>query len=116
MIHHDSSHAYEYIIFDRATMHYGPMADGYIVSNRSSRFLVGAMDDSCVLNIHFIADPDTVDITADDGLEPKTAFIACDHIAGNCCIFSQVAIFSEPGKYSFYRFDQRQNVYFEFVT
>src|SRR5690606_33841490 len=92
-IHNNGTQAYQYVIVYLTSVNNGVVAYGNIVSNNRLSFPVSAVNDYPVLNIHLIANPDTVNIPPYHGIKPDTAVISHFHIAHHCCIGSQKAVF-----------------------
>jgi len=57
------------------------MADGHLVADDQWMGIVGDMEYTEVLHVRPLADPDTVHIPANDGMEPDTAVFAQHDIA-----------------------------------
>jgi hypothetical protein len=53
------------------------------------------MDDSTILDVHVVADPDGMNIAPNYCVEPDAAIVAKHNIAGDGCIICQEAIFTE---------------------
>jgi hypothetical protein len=103
MIHHDGAHANQYIVLQRTTMHQRIMPNAAKITNLSARFLIGAMDDGSILDIHSLADADGVYITTDYRIEPEAAMVARNDIAHKGGIFGDKTIFTKYWRYAFYR-------------
>jgi hypothetical protein len=87
MVHHHSTHAYQYIVLDGTTMNNRSVADRDIISNSCRCPLISAMDDCSVLNVDLIANSDRVDISSYNCLKPDTAIVTHDDIACDRSIF-----------------------------
>jgi hypothetical protein len=66
----------------------------YVVANNGSRFLVSAMNDSPILDIGFIPDPDAVNIAPDNRIKPDTAVITQRYLSHNGGVRSYKAVFA----------------------
>jgi hypothetical protein len=52
------------------------VTDTYVVANSRSSPFISAVNNGAILDIYFIANTDTVDISPDDRLKPDTTIIA----------------------------------------
>src|SRR5690606_27451410 len=102
IIHHNASHAYEYIIMYRATMNYGIVANGYIIANIGGGFLIRTVNNRTVLHIYLVSHFNVVHISPHHCAEPDTATIVQSYIAGNTCIFCNETVFTEFWLFSLY--------------
>ena len=99
MVHNYGSHAYQYIVFDRAAMYHRAVANANIVANDRSSFLIRAVNDGAVLNVYFVTQNNAVDITPNDGLKPNAALVAHFYITHDGGVFSDKNIFSPLGRF-----------------
>src|SRR5690606_14976455 len=104
IIHHNASHAYEYIIMYRATMNYGIVANGYIIADVGGEFLIGTVYNRTVLYVYLVSHFNVVHISSYHCTKPDTAIIAHFYIAGNNCIFSNKTVFTKFGFFTVYFF------------
>lgn len=81
VVHNNGAHADQDLVMDRASMHDRVVPDGHIITDDGLCLLIRAVEYGPILYIDFIADPDTVDVAADDGIEPDAAVVSHDHIA-----------------------------------
>jgi hypothetical protein len=100
MIHDNGSHSDKNIVLQGAAVDDRIMADAAVVPDFSGRFLIGAMDDGTILNIHPVADPDGVHVPADHRIEPKTAIVSGNDISYNRRIIGDKTVFAESGMFS----------------
>ena len=61
------------------------------------------MDAGTILYVDFISNPDEIYVATYHCIEPNAAIIAHDHVAHNCGIRSNKAIYSELGMFVFNR-------------
>jgi hypothetical protein len=61
----------------------GLVTDTYFITNGYSGLFVCAMNNNCVLDIHFIPDPDRIYVAPDHSIEPNRTLVAHDHISHN---------------------------------
>src|SRR6186713_776149 len=94
MVHNNGAHADEYFVFEGTAVYDGIMSDAYLISDFGFCFLVGAVNHSAILDIHFVPDTDGVNIAAQDGIKPHTATVAHNHVAGYRRVVSQKTVFS----------------------
>src|SRR5690554_2809926 len=92
MVHYNSTHPNQNIVFYGATMHNGIVSYRYIISNGSFGFFVGAMHTSAILNIYFVTDTNFVYITTNNTTKPYTTFLTNYYISNNSCIWSDKTI------------------------
>ena len=71
------------------------VADGYIIADARRILLVSTVDDSTILDIDTVTQPDTIDIPADDSIKPYATFFAHDDITDDGSIFSYITIFTK---------------------
>ena len=83
-------------------MHQCIVTDGYIIADNRFCLLVGAVDTCTILNVYFVAYPDTVHIAAHYSVEPYTAIFAHYYIAHYCCIGRYKTGFGYLGGNPFY--------------
>ena len=65
-----------------------------------------AVNNDAVLNVDVISDPDIMDISTDNGIEPYAASIAHGDVAGNGSVVGQKTIIAHFGRNTFHRFYQ----------
>src|ERR1035437_1335282 len=85
------------------------MCNRNIVSDRNRPLLIGAMDDSAILNVNLVSHPDGMDIATDNGIEPNTTLVTHHHIANNGCIVCKETFFTKLWCLSVYCFYQSHN-------
>jgi hypothetical protein len=79
---------------------------GYVIANSYRPFLIGAMDDDPILDVHIVADTDVMHIATHHGVEPNAAVIAHFHFANNSSIFSYETVFAKFRGEAFYGIDE----------
>src|SRR5687767_6047530 len=112
IVHHDRSHTDQHIIMEGTAMNNGMMSYRNIIPNCCAISPESTMDAGAVLHIYFIADPDKVNITPDNGIEPETAIIPGDHITHNSGIGSNKTVIAELRMFIFYREYYRHVLFF----
>lgn len=93
------------MIVDGAAMNNGVVRDGNMVSNVNRSYLVSAMNDCTVLNVHLVTNPDVMHISTHHGIVPDTAVVAHFHITNDYSCFSKKAIVAKFGGYAVQRSD-----------
>jgi hypothetical protein len=73
------------------------VADGNIIADIRSTFLISTMDAGSILYIDPVADSDIVHIAPYHGIKPDAAIITSFHIANNGSIRSDESVFSKSG-------------------
>jgi hypothetical protein len=105
IIHHDRTHAYQYVVFQTATVHNCVVTDADIIADDDGCLLIRAMYDCSILNVHFVPYPYGVNIPTNHGIEPNAAVITHDNIPHYRGIGCDKAIVTEYGRGTFYRED-----------
>jgi hypothetical protein len=67
-------------------MYHRQVTNGDIIAYAGRVFLVGTMDHGTILHVYTISHLYIMHITANNGIEPDTAFIAHGHFPYDCCI------------------------------
>jgi hypothetical protein len=79
------------------------VANGYLIADGNAGFLVGAVNDHAILDIHLVADRNAVDVAPYHSIEPDAAFVTHLYISYDRGIGSDKTILSELGELPFYR-------------
>ena len=77
----DGTHADEHVVFQRAAVDRGVVANRAAVADQDGMEVPHAVEDGAVLDIAAIADADGVDIATDDGVHPDGGMVAENHVA-----------------------------------
>src|SRR5690606_27112145 len=88
----DSTHAYQYIVFDFAAMDYGIVPYRNVITYNCGMFFVRTVNYSTILYVYFITNTDRMNIAPNYSIEPYTAFFANCNIANNSGIFGNKTI------------------------
>ncbi len=80
-VHHAGLHSHKSVIFHRAGVEDGAVAHGHAVAHGRALKVAGRMDDGAVLNVCVFADPDIIDIAAQDAVVPDVAALPDLHVA-----------------------------------
>src|SRR5579859_1406260 len=103
IVHDDGPHPDQHFVTYGATMYDRIMSDGYIAADYCLGSFVCAMDNHAILYIHFISDPDDIDITPYYSIEPNAAIVPHHYITYDRSIGCDKAIFSKLREDSLYR-------------
>ena len=95
IVHHNGSHADQYIVFNCTSMYNGIVADRHIIPYNGFCSFESTMDHCTILNIYFIANPDTIHISPNNSIKPYTAIITHHYITHNSCIRCDKTIVSK---------------------
>jgi hypothetical protein len=80
-VHDDGSHANQHSIMNRASMEDRMMAHGDVIAKGEGVGIMRDVQQAEVLNIGPMANADTIDVSAYDGMKPDARFRSDDHIA-----------------------------------
>lgn len=105
MVQDDSPHTDQDAMADLAAMDNGTMTDGDFTADFEGGFLIGAMEDSAILYVRAITNPDIVDVAPNDDVVPDAAGLADYHIADDNGGFSEEGVGSDLGGFSEERAD-----------
>ena len=100
------AHAHESAVVYGGSVYGDVVPDGHVVADFDSRFLIECVQHRAVLYIHPIAYADRIDVAAQHGAKPYTAFVAYDGVADENGIVGEETILSDfRGKapYRFYK-------------
>ena len=82
------------MVMNSTAVHYGVVSDGNTVAYYGFGFIESTMQYRAILDVYFIADADTVDVSADDCVEPYAAIISHDHIADDGGVGGDETVFA----------------------
>jgi hypothetical protein len=79
------------------------VTDRNIVADMNLGLLIRSMNDDPVLDIHFVADMDAVDVSPHDCIEPDATLITDLHIPYHSGIRCEKTVFTKARGFAFYR-------------
>jgi hypothetical protein len=94
IIEYNSVHTDQYIVVDGASVNDGAMGNRYVVANVGGRFFECSMDDGIILYVDIVANPDIVDITANNCSKPNTTVVAKSRITNDYGTLCQKTVFT----------------------
>jgi len=103
----DASHADQDAVTDFAAVDDGAVADGNFTADFKGRFLIGAMENSAILDVRAVADADIMHIAPNDDMVPDAAGLADYHIADDDSGLGEEGVRSDLGDFSEERADDR---------
>ena len=86
-VENDGPHADEHFISHGTGVDDRLVADRHVLADRG-RILAVQMNDGAILNVGSCANDDSIDVAAQDGLEPHAAFLTKRDIADDGCVGS----------------------------